>query len=393
MTPGVTQLALLLALVMAGPAAAQLGQDPEATLPGSQVPGSVPGAPWYGPEAPAPGLPPEVPAGPPAAKPPVPTGQPPTRPAWLPGRVEVDTLLRVRAYPWGPVIGGLTRGDELKVLGVAGEFYAIAYQGGVAFVHRRFVALPGHPAGDFPLSYPPGCEEGGYVPLPPGYTVVGGMLVPPGGAPPAMARGVPVQVSGAGTAIPAGPSGPANRAEPRPGDDRPPAGDRPGAVEAAANRVAGQAQGDGTPAGAVAWGLDQLSGGRQRGLNSNNGKRSSNVTAWDHYCLAFVATAYGRKIPDLAASTAYNAYRNCKRSGRPFSKDKDPPAGAVYFTGPTSGNSAGHTFLATGERDRNGEPLVLTNTGYGGLAGIQKIPLSRMLSMVGGEFFGWTRMP
>ena len=158
-------------------------------------------------------------------------------------------------------------------------------------------------------------------------------------------------------------------------------------------KTANSAKGDGSVAGAVTWGLNQLSGGAQKGYNTNKGKSSRDSTAWNHNCLAFVATAYGRRINDLSASTAYNAYRTCVRHGRKFSKGGRPPAGSVFFLGPTRTNSAGHTFFSTGEFTADGQPLVLTTTGYGGLKGIQKITLKRMLSMVGGTYFGWTPMP
>lgn len=301
----------------------------------AQLLGQGDSTPWLG--APAPGYPD------PKAPPP-----PPPAPAFpRMGRVDVGSVLRVRSYPWGPVIGGLKEDDPVEILGVAGEFYRIRYRGGVGFVHRHYVATAGHPSRDFPLAYPPGCEAGGFVPR--------------GGS--------------------------------RPGAEEPRPEPRPTPEGGAGAATVGKRQGNGTAAGAVAWGLDQTAGGTRRGVNSNNNRSSRDPSAWNGYCLAFVATAWGRKVGDLAASTAYNAYKNCRRSGRPFSKAKDPPAGAVYFSGPTAGNPAGHTWLATGERNASGEPLVLTTTGHSGLTGIQKIPLSRMLSMLGGEYLGWTAMP
>ncbi len=289
------------------------------------------------------------------------------------GTVEVGSTLRVRSYPWGPVIGGFTNGEKVKILGVEGEFYKISYQGGTAFIHRNYVSLQGFPSGKCEVNYPPGCEAGGYIPRQSPQTNSSA------GTPSNNSSGNQSQTSTGNNSTSGSNSSPSQGSSS--------SGFNP------SKATVGKKTGDGTAAGAVGWGLDQLKGGTQKGVNSNNGKSSKDITAWNHYCLAFVATAWGRKIGDLAASTAYNAYLKCKNNGRKFSKGKNPPMGAAFFMGPTSSNSAGHTFLATGENAPNGDPYVLTNTGYGGLYGIQKITLSKMLSMCGGEYLGWTPMP
>ena len=279
------------------------------------------------------------------------------------GTVDVKTVLRVRKYPWGPVIGGLSNGDTLKILGVEGDFYKIEYEGGVAYVHRTYVSLDGHPSRTYPINYPPGCENGGY-------------LEGVGDGSDSQESSTPAETSassaGTSSATPASSEGSSDSWKDAP--------------------TVGKRQGNGTARGAVAWAYDQTKEGSQKGVNPNNGQSSKNINAWNHRCLAFVNTAYGRKIADLQAGTAYHAYLACKRSGRKFSKDKNPPPGAVYFTGPTPSNSAGHTFLATGEIAPDGEPYIISTTGYGGFKGITKMKLSKMLSMMG-KYLGWTKMP
>lgn len=279
------------------------------------------------------------------------------------GTVDVKTILRIRKYPWGPVIGGLSNGAELKIIGVSGDFYKIEYEGGVAYVHRTYVSLEGYPSRTYPITYPYGCEQGGYI-------------------------------SGAGGGNNSQESSDSSESS-VPSSGKPSAGPdaTPGSADSWKDApTIGKRQGNGTARGAVGWAYDQTKEGTQKGVNPNNGKSSKNITAWNHFCLAFVNSAYGRKVRDLQADTAYHAYLNCKRSGRKFSKGKNPPAGAVFFTGPTSSNSAGHTFIATGENAPDGEPYILSTTGYGGFKGISKMKLSKMLSMMG-KYYGWTVMP
>ena len=66
--------------------------------------------------------------------------------------------------------------------------------------------------------------------------------------------------------------------------------------------------------------------------------------------------------------------------------DKNPPAGAIMFTGPTATNEYGHVFLASGEVDANGEPIVITS-GWNGHDGITTMTLSRMIGR--NQYLGW----
>ena len=272
--------------------------------------------------------------------------------AAIAGVIDCNTTLRVRAWPWGRIIGGLQKGDKVEVLGVSGDFYKIRFEGGVGYVHRNYVSLPDKPARQYGCEYPPGTSEGG-----------NGYLPRPGEKP----------------------QKPEKPEKPKPGADQQPVPE---------GKTANDKMGDGTAAGAVTWALNQMAGGKQKGVNSNNGKRSSDITAWNHYCLAFVATAWGRKISSLAADSAWHAYQRCKSNGRAFHTSGTPKPGAAMFFGPTSGNPYGHAIIATGEVDSKGDPWILSTSGWGGHKGIIKVKLSEMKRMMGSaKFLGWTNLP
>lgn len=275
------------------------------------------------------------------------------------GTVDTNSVLRVRKYPWGPVIGQLTSGTKVDVIGVDGEFFKIRYQGGVGYIHRNYTSLKGFPSRNYPFTYPPGCREGGFIPR-----------------------------QSTGSSAPKTPA-PSLNAQPKskPKSSGTSTGFKP---STACN---GHTKGNGTPAGAVGWGFDQMKGGQQKGINPNNGKSSKSIDAWNHYCLAFVSNAYGRKIKDLGAASAWLAYKRCVASGRKFSKSNNPPMGAVCFTAATNRNPYGHVFIATGEKTPSGDFYVLTTTGYAGYKGITRMPLKEMLRIVGASYLGWTPMP
>ncbi len=248
------------------------------------------------------------------------------------GTVEVNPSLRLREYPWGPVIGLFGSGTKVTVIGTEGDFYKVQVNGQTGYMHKNFVSIPGAPASQVDPDYPGDTRSGGYIPKDGGSSTAGGN-------------------TGSGT-LPKKPS------------------------------VIGQAQGDGTPAGALTWAHDQMPGGTCKGLNSNNGQRSSNPDAWDGWCLAFVGTAYGRKIPELRAPSAIQAYYNFKNAGK-IKNDRNPPAGAVMFTNKTSTNPYGHIFIATGEKAANGEPIVISTTS----SNIKKFTLSQMVGSL--QYLGW----
>jgi LysM repeat protein len=149
--------------------------------------------------------------------------------------------------------------------------------------------------------------------------------------------------------------------------------------------VIGKAKGDGTASGAISWSKDQLSSGTQKGVNSNNGKRTSaGNSTWDGWCLAFVGTSYGREIPELRAASAIKSYRNFKNAGK-ITVNRNPPPGAVIFTGTYSGNPYGHIFMAIDKKTKSGEPMVITTSSRG----IQELPLSTVIGWSRGKYLCW----
>lgn len=153
--------------------------------------------------------------------------------------------------------------------------------------------------------------------------------------------------------------------------------------------VIGQPSGDGSIEGAVTWARDQLKGGQRKGLNVNNGMTSIDETAWDNWCLAFVNTAFGRKVAELQTGSAVLTMQKFASNGK-LKNDKRPPAGAIMFTDATPSNPHGHIFIATGKYSSSGEPIVVT-TGSPGWSGVREIPLSEMIDVTGGPGYyrGW----
>ncbi|HEY9070845.1 MAG TPA: SH3 domain-containing protein [Candidatus Ozemobacteraceae bacterium] len=70
------------------------------------------------------------------------------------GTVEVNTSLNVRSSPWGSVIGGLTNGMKVKIIGKEDPWYKISYQGKTAYVHQNYISTAKQPAGQVPVVYP-----------------------------------------------------------------------------------------------------------------------------------------------------------------------------------------------------------------------------------------------
>ncbi len=165
----------------------------------------------------------------------------------------------------------------------------------------------------------------------------------------------------------------------------------PGTLDPKTN-VIGKPMGDGTRSGALTWAKDQMLNGTGEGINTNNGKKvKDDIAAWNNWCLAFISTAWGRKINELMEMSAITTYENFKKAGK-IKTDKKPPAGAIMYTGPTSGNPHGHIFMATGKVDSNNEPIIIT-TGGPGLDGVTEMPLSKLLIYNGSTYLGWTLPP
>ncbi|MBR4570077.1 MAG: hypothetical protein IKO19_05350 [Candidatus Riflebacteria bacterium] len=254
-----------------------------------------------------------------------------------------SSCLRLREYPWGPVLGTYTTNTRCKIIGEDGEFYKVDINGAIGYMHKNYVSTSKQPASEVEPDYPGNCKTGGYIPQT-NYSSTNNNSNSSNSTPTYSNSSVEVKDS-----------------------------------------VLGQPCGDGTAAGAVTWAKDQMAGGNQKGINKNTGCSSQNENCWDFWCAAFVGSAWGHKVPQMVAGCAYEQYQNFKRDGM-IHTDKNPPAGAIMFTAPTSGNKYGHVFLASGEYDENGEPIVITSGGNC-FHGIQAMPLSKL---VGGlQYLGW----
>lgn len=254
------------------------------------------------------------------------------------GTVEVgSSRLNVRDGPWGNIIGKLHTGDKVDIKRREGDWYVIDYQGKKAYVHSDYVRTDGKV---------PGGPAVGKTPAPAGPAPGGGQGVPPG-------MGSPV-----------------------------------GEIPEGTGATLGQAKGDGTVAGAIEWARDQMPGGSGQGVNSNNGQsQAKNSHAWDSWCLAFVATAYGRAQSLLQACCAIKSADKFKAAGKLIAS-RNIPAGMPVFFAATSHNSGyGHICVATGKVDEKGDPIVIT-TGWNGYAGPREEKLS-VLERLTGAYIGF----
>lgn len=140
---------------------------------------------------------------------------------------------------------------------------------------------------------------------------------------------------------------------------------------------------------ALAWSADQLPGGSGTGVNSNNGLSvARDPKAWNSWCLAFVSTAYGRAVPELASADAKGSMAKFDAAGK-LVRDRTniPPGAPVFFeAGPRNGGF-GHIAIFTGRYDANGEPIIRTS-GWNGYDGIHEVPLSWLEAQTG-SFVGW----
>ena len=106
---------------------------------------------------------------------------------------------------------------------------------------------------------------------------------------------------------------------------------------------------------ALDWSRAQMDPATATGVNSNNGLTAQqDPKAWNNWCLAFVSTAYGRKVPELRAGSAIQSYRNFEAAGK-IVNSRDIPAGAPVFFNTTANNQYGHIAIATGRTDANGD--------------------------------------
>ncbi len=140
---------------------------------------------------------------------------------------------------------------------------------------------------------------------------------------------------------------------------------------------------------ALAWSADQMPGGSGTGVNSNNGLSvARDPKAWNSWCLAFVATAYGRAVPELAAADAKGSMAKFDAAGK-LVRDRTnmPPGAPVFFEAGSRNGGYGHIAIFTGRYDANGEPIIRTS-GWRGYDGIHEVPLSWLEAQTG-AFVGW----
>ena len=293
------------------------------------------------------------------------------------GIIKVNTSLRLREYPWGPVIGKYTNNTKCTIIGEEGEFYKVTINGVTGYLHKNYVSTDSKPASRVEPNYPGDCKSGGYIAKSTASSPSSTTSSNNKNSNTRTTSNVSYNQTSSfvGTSYKSGSSSGSSSTYTTINVSNLPFKES----------VIGQKQGDGTAAGAITWAKDQMAGGTKMGFNKNNGKISQNETCWNYYCGAFIATAWGRKVPQMVGGSAYEQYKNFKRDGM-IHTDKNPPAGAIMFTAPTSSSKYGHVFMATGEITSNGEPMVITS-GWKGHNGISTMPLSQMIGTK--TYLGW----
>jgi flagellum-specific peptidoglycan hydrolase FlgJ len=78
------------------------------------------------------------------------------------GTVQGNSL-RLREWPWGPVIGKYNTGDQLTVTGESGEFYEVSINGVKGYMHKNYVTIPDSEASRIAPYYPGDTLSGGYL--------------------------------------------------------------------------------------------------------------------------------------------------------------------------------------------------------------------------------------
>ena len=293
------------------------------------------------------------------------------------GIIKVNTSLRLREYPWGPVIGKYTNNTKCKIIGEEGEFYKVTINGVTGYLHKNYVSTDSKPASRVEPNYPGDCKSGGFI----AKNTANSPSTTTSSSNTKSYTKTTSNISNnrtssfVGTSYNSGSSSGSSSSYTTINVSNLPVKES----------VIGQKQGDGTAAGAITWAKDQMAGGTKMGFNKNNGKISQNETCWNYYCGAFIATAWGRKVPQMVGGSAYEQYKNFKRDSM-IHTDKNPPAGAIMFTAPNSSSKYGHVFMATGEITSNGEPMVITS-GWKGHNGISTMPLSQMIGTK--TYLGW----
>ncbi|MBQ2593378.1 MAG: glucosaminidase domain-containing protein [Candidatus Riflebacteria bacterium] len=78
------------------------------------------------------------------------------------GTVQGNSL-RLREWPWGPVIGKYNTGDQITVTGESGEFYEVTINGVKGYMHKNYVTIPDSEASRVAPYYPGDTLSGGYL--------------------------------------------------------------------------------------------------------------------------------------------------------------------------------------------------------------------------------------
>lgn len=78
------------------------------------------------------------------------------------GTVQGNSL-RLREWPWGPVIGKFNTGDKITVTGESGEFYSVTINGVTGYMHKNYVSIPDSEASRIAPYYPGDTLSGGYL--------------------------------------------------------------------------------------------------------------------------------------------------------------------------------------------------------------------------------------
>ncbi len=140
---------------------------------------------------------------------------------------------------------------------------------------------------------------------------------------------------------------------------------------------------------ALDWSAAQMNPATATGVNSNNGRSlQSDPAAWDNWCLAFVSTAHGRAVPELAAGSAIRSFEKFQAAGKiSQGRNNIPPGAPVFFQASSANGGFGHVAINTGRTTASGDPIIRT-TGWPGRSGVWEVPLSQLEQMSGG-YIGW----
>lgn len=80
------------------------------------------------------------------------------------GTVAGCSGLRLRSWPWGPVMGVFHSGTPLTINGVSGEFYLVEINGQTGYMHKNYINTANCPATGVAPYYPGNTASGGYLP-------------------------------------------------------------------------------------------------------------------------------------------------------------------------------------------------------------------------------------